>query len=61
MFDVHNLFLGVLLKFAWLLGARVDEKVGGGGMFILSSSPKRNQLYKRSKEKEGPGKQFSLS
>lgn len=61
MFDVHNFFLGVLLKFAWLLGTRVDEKGGGGGMFALSSSPKGSQLHKRSKEKGGPGKQVSLS
>lgn len=29
MFDVHNFFLGMLLKFAWLLGTRVGEKGGG--------------------------------
>ena len=44
MFDVHNFFLGVLLKFAWFLGARLGEKGDGGGMLAPRSSPRGSQL-----------------
>lgn len=60
MFDVHNFFLGMLLKFAWLLGTRVGEKGGGGGMLALRSSPRGSQLLKRSEKRGGPEKQVSL-
>lgn len=59
--DVHNFFLGMLLKFAWLLGTRVGEKGGGGGMVALRSSPRGSQILKSSKKTGGPERQISLS
>lgn len=41
--DVHNFFLGMPLKFAWLLGTRVGEKGGGGGMVAPRPSPRWSQ------------------